>query len=460
MKEKIGTEVETLKQGIDSNSKTTKNLANWIKDNLGAKNEKTTEFITSEITRQLQIQEKKLREEQKEREAALWEIFNAKSAKQEQLWAEQLEKFEKEREESKEREAALWTVFKQKFNAQEQAFEDFMQNMADERTEASISQSNYKKEITNEFKRFQDFFLDVEKLKEKIEEERKTLEESNRQIKSSYEDLMVEARRRPEAEAEMFQRLTVKLDNELTLLTNERHKMEELWKEKKKELEQPTKPAPLPEPSFQPPKPAQPKRSLTASSNSTDQDKKVEGRQAVAEWLAENGLAEYYQKFISCGYESIEIISLIDDAELSAINIPKPGHRKALLLACQKLRENNKSLQNKESGPPQVESAPPPLPSFPTPTSPAPAPVATPSPAPVTTPAPTPFMSPEPKAPQVSQETPKSTSLISPTAGSRKISVISAPVPPPRQLPSTPFADSESSDTVYSDSEEDIFANK
>jgi len=49
IKDKFGTEVELLKQGIDGNAKFGKNLANWIKDNLGTKMEKLNELITTEV---------------------------------------------------------------------------------------------------------------------------------------------------------------------------------------------------------------------------------------------------------------------------------------------------------------------------------------------------------------------------------------------------------------------------
>jgi len=67
---------------------------------------------------------------------------------------------------------------------------------------------------------------------------------------------------------------------------------------------------------------------------------KVQGRQAVADWLNEHNLGQYYQKFVDCGYESLEVCALIDDTELVAMDIGKPGHRKALLQACQQLKEN------------------------------------------------------------------------------------------------------------------------
>jgi len=78
------------------------------------------------------------------------------------------------------------------------------------------------------------------------------------------------------------------------------------------------------------------------SKKENDSEKKVQklqGRQAVDEWLSQHDLSQYYQKFIDCGYESLEVCALIDDTELVAMDIGKLGHRKALIQACHQLRE-------------------------------------------------------------------------------------------------------------------------
>jgi len=59
----------------------------------------------------------------------------------------------------------------------------------------------------------------------------------------------------------------------------------------------------------------------------------------VLEWLNRLEFSQYYQKFIDAGYETLEICSLIEESELIAMDIIKPGHRKALLNACTQLKE-------------------------------------------------------------------------------------------------------------------------
>jgi len=183
-----------------------------------------------------------------------------------------------------------------------------------------------------------------------------------------------------------------------------------------------------------------------------DPDKKVQkvqGRQAVADWLNEHNLGQYYQKFVDCGYESLEVCALIDDTELVAMDIGKPGHRKALLQACQQLKENaalgktvgidekNKKWKEQQEWPNKVEqkekiekmdqSFGNDQPHIPIP--------------PIT-------ITRETKEPK--QQTPLSTSIKAEEEQSTS------------QLHVQYSLDSESSDTIFSESEqeEDIFANK
>jgi len=66
IKVKFGTEIESLKEGIDTSNKMGKNLANWVKDNLGTKLEKLNDMISTEVAKQISVREKQLRDEQKE----------------------------------------------------------------------------------------------------------------------------------------------------------------------------------------------------------------------------------------------------------------------------------------------------------------------------------------------------------------------------------------------------------
>jgi len=168
---------------------------------------------------------------------------------------------------------------------------------------------------------------------------------------------------------------------------------------------------------------------------------KVQGRQAVADWLNEHNLGQYYQKFVDCGYESLEVCALIDDTELVAMDIGKPGHRKALLQACQQLKENaalgktvgidekNKKWKEQQEWPNKVEQKEK-IDQFSETDQHIPIPIT---------------REKEPK-----QQTPLSTSIKAEEEQSTS------------QLHVQYSLDSESSDTIFSESEqeEDIFANK
>jgi hypothetical protein len=65
IKDKFGSEVEKLRDDIDSTSKFGKNMANWIKDNLGSKLEKLNEIISVEVDKQITQKERKSKEDQK-----------------------------------------------------------------------------------------------------------------------------------------------------------------------------------------------------------------------------------------------------------------------------------------------------------------------------------------------------------------------------------------------------------
>jgi len=156
---------------------------------------------------------------------------------------------------------------------------------------------------------------------------------------------------------------------------------------------------------------------------------KVQGRQAVADWLNEHNLGQYYQKFVDCGYESLEVCALVDDTELVAMDIGKPGHRKALLQACQQLKENaggtdeKKKWKDQQEWPNKVEQTDK-IDQFSENDQP---------------------HIPIPQKKEPKQQTPLSTPTIAEASP---------------QLQAQYSLDSESSDTIFSESEEDIFANK
>ena len=71
----------------------------------------------------------------------------------------------------------------------------------------------------------------------------------------------------------------------------------------------------------------------------------------VSYWLGKCGLSEYVQKFISNGYDDINLFRIIDDDDLDALNIDKPGTRKKILMYAEILRESLDNQYGKPSKP-------------------------------------------------------------------------------------------------------------
>jgi len=91
---------------------------------------------------------------------------------------------------------------------------------------------NFKKEMAEEKAKMEQVNIKIAKNIEKMEEERKKLEDVRKQIEKNYELLMVEAKKRPEAEAEMFKRVTKKLEAERKLMATERQNIDTEFRKK------------------------------------------------------------------------------------------------------------------------------------------------------------------------------------------------------------------------------------
>ena len=71
--------------------------------------------------------------------------------------------------------------------------------------------------------------------------------------------------------------------------------------------------------------------SLSSSSESLPESE-------VTNWLKSIGFASYAAKFHQYGYDSLQLVALLDEDDLNILEITLPGHRKGLLAAANKLR--------------------------------------------------------------------------------------------------------------------------
>jgi len=66
---------------------------------------------------------------------------------------------------------------------------------------------------------------------------------------------------------------------------------------------------------------------------------------SLKSWLTDIGMEIYYKNFEDTGYENLDIIMMLNDNDLDAMEITSPGHRRAILNAALKLRAKNPSLK-------------------------------------------------------------------------------------------------------------------
>lgn len=59
----------------------------------------------------------------------------------------------------------------------------------------------------------------------------------------------------------------------------------------------------------------------------------------VRSWLAKSNLQRFEEIFENSGYDDLEVIAEINEADLDAMEISLPGHRKKILLRVQQLKE-------------------------------------------------------------------------------------------------------------------------
>lgn len=52
----------------------------------------------------------------------------------------------------------------------------------------------------------------------------------------------------------------------------------------------------------------------------------------IGEWLTGLKLERYEAAFVEAGYDDVSVIPALDDADLDAVGVTLPGHRKRILL--------------------------------------------------------------------------------------------------------------------------------
>ncbi|KAI5938419.1 sterile alpha motif domain-containing protein 5 isoform X2 [Manis javanica] len=83
----------------------------------------------------------------------------------------------------------------------------------------------------------------------------------------------------------------------------------------------------------------------------------------VYEWLRALQLPQYAESFVDNGYDDLEVCKQIGDPDLDAIGVLAPAHRRRILDAVRRLREQDAAAAGLYF---TLEPQPPPAPAFPT----------------------------------------------------------------------------------------------
>nr|XP_036877908.1 sterile alpha motif domain-containing protein 5 [Manis javanica] len=83
----------------------------------------------------------------------------------------------------------------------------------------------------------------------------------------------------------------------------------------------------------------------------------------VYEWLRALQLPQYAESFVDNGYDDLEVCKQIGDPDLDAIGVLAPAHRRRILDAVRRLREQDAAAAGLYF---TLEPQPPPAPTFPT----------------------------------------------------------------------------------------------
>ena len=237
-------------------------------------------------------------------------------------------------------EASMWAIFSAKLGEASSQFDEY-------RTAMDLKH----KELEEQFAKMRDELKKSNALRAKAEQSVKHLEETFARL----------TRERADEEAQLFRKLTMKLEDERRAIEDERRKMSEERKKYKYLLEMhkleaekssiaTASTAASSAPAYTP-APVEPVVVYTSTLPSPAmilQELSKPQYHSVSQWLKEIGFEEYVSVFAAFGYESLHLVQLLDDGDLDIMSITKPGHRKALLTAAAELA-NAKITKNPSS---------------------------------------------------------------------------------------------------------------
>jgi hypothetical protein len=222
-------------------------------------------------------------------------------------------------------EASMWAIFSAKLGEASAQFDSYR-----------LAMDQKHKELEEQFLKMRDELKKSNALRAKAEQSVKHLEDTFARL----------TRERADEEAQLFRKLTMKLEDERRAIEDERRKMADERKKYKHLLEKhkfevekstittATTPAAAPSapisiivehPAVPVIKPSHVVKLLP--------DPTKPQYSSMSQWLKEIGFEEYIPVFSAFGYESLHLVQLLDDGDLDIMSISKPGHRKALISA-------------------------------------------------------------------------------------------------------------------------------
>lgn len=225
-------------------------------------------------------------------------------------------------------EASMWAIFSAKLSEASSQFDEYR-----------VAMDQKHKELEEQFSKMRDELKKSNALRAKAEQSVKHLEETFARL----------TRERADEEAQLFRKLTMKLEDERRAIEDERRKMADERKKYKYLLEMNKLEAEksaiastvVAAPSFLA-HPTIPSASIVPIGSHVPaipspvmilQEVSNPQYHSVPHWLKEIGFEEYIPTFAAFGYESLHLVQLLDEGDLDAMSISKPGHRKALLSA-------------------------------------------------------------------------------------------------------------------------------
>lgn len=228
-------------------------------------------------------------------------------------------------------EASLWAIFSAKLEEAGTQFDKYRLAMDDKH-----------KELEEQVTKMRDELKRSNALRAKAETSVKHLEETFARL----------TRERADEEAQLFRKLTMKLEDERRAIEDERRKMADERKKYKHLLEkhkfEAEKTAVSTASSAVAPSQIAPfqaslidtipvARTASPPIITTIREATKPHYASVAQWLKEIGFEEYVSTFTEFGYSSLHLAQLLDEGDLDIMSITKPGHRKALISAASEL---------------------------------------------------------------------------------------------------------------------------